>query len=51
MKGFFEKEKAALPYKSEKGVHSCASCGLYKYALSPKMEPYGEFKKEIMVIG
>ena len=51
MKGFFEKEKAQLPYKSEKGVHSCASCGLYKFTLSPRMKPYGNFKKGIMVIG
>ena len=51
MKGFFEKEKTILPYKSEKGVHSCASCGLYKQVSSPRMKPYGKFKKEIMVIG
>ncbi len=51
MKGFFEKEKTEIPYKSEKGYHSCASCGLYKYTMSPRMKPYGKFKKGIMVIG
>lgn len=53
MNGFFEfeKEKLQLPYRSEKGIHSCTSCGLYATAISPKMKPYGEFKKEIMVIG
>lgn len=30
---------------------SCFSCGLYKNVHSPKMEPYGNFKKRIMVIG
>jgi len=51
MKGFFEVEKTAVPYKSEQGYHSCASCGLYKYVLTPRMKPYGKFKKGIMVIG
>ena len=32
-------------------TYSCASCGLYKNALSPKMRAYGEFKKEILNIG
>ncbi len=52
MKGFFDKENIKeIPYKSEKGVHSCVSCGLYKSAGSPKIKPYGEFKEGIMVIG
>lgn len=51
MKGFFEKDKTQLPYKSEQGYHSCASCGLYKYTLTPRMKPYGKFKKGIMVLG
>lgn len=33
-----------------KGI-SCAACGLYKSCQTPKMEPYGGFKKQIMVIG
>jgi len=51
MRGFFEKTATQLPYRSEKGIHSCASCGLYKSAHSPKMEPYGACEKGIMVIG
>lgn len=51
MKGFFEKGKTELPYKSEQGYHSCASCGLYKYTLTPRMKPYGNFQKGIMVVG
>lgn len=50
MKGFFDVEKT-VPYKSGKGVHSCVSCGLYKYVLTPRMKPYGKFKKGIMVLG
>ena len=49
MKGFFSKEQTQT--KGQIKGFSCASCGLYKYALTPKMQPYGNFKKEIMVIG
>lgn len=51
MRGFFDKEQLQTPYRSEKGILSCVSCGLYKTAVTPKMEPYGEFKKKIMIIG
>ena len=52
MKGFFDKEQLKSPaYKSEKGILSCASCGLYKWAMTPKMKPNGKFEKKIMVIG
>jgi uracil-DNA glycosylase family 4 len=50
MKGFFEKEKLNNSKPSGK-PHSCTSCGLYKNALSPKMQPYGDFEKGIMNIG
>jgi uracil-DNA glycosylase family 4 len=49
MKGFFSKEQTQT--KGQMKGFSCASCGLYKYALTPKMLPYGNFKKKIMVIG
>ena len=52
MRGFFDKQQLEkTPYKSEKGTLSCVSCGLYKYVESPRMKPYGKFKKGIMVIG
>jgi len=51
MRSFFDRERLAVPYKSEKGILSCVSCGLYKTALTPKITPYGNFKKGIMVIG
>lgn len=50
MKGFFSKEQFQVKGGEMKGV-SCASCGLYKNAITPRMKPYGNFKKGIMVIG
>jgi len=50
MKGFFSKDQVQLIGGETKGM-SCATCGLYKTALTPKMEPYGDFRKKIMVIG
>lgn len=49
MQGFFTKTE--VPTKSTRGVLSCVSCGLYKSATSPKIAPYGNFRKGIMVIG
>lgn len=49
MKGFFSKEQTQT--KGQMKGFSCASCRLYKYAFTPKMQPYGNFKKGIMVIG
>jgi DNA polymerase len=50
MRGFFSKETTQLKGGEIRGF-SCATCGLYKFALTPKMESYGNFKKGIMVIG
>jgi len=34
------------------GKHTtCASCGLYRHVLSPRMEPYGDFGKGILNVG
>lgn len=51
MKGFFTKEevRSAVGVRSKKS--SCFSCGLHTNARNPKMEPIGNFKKEIMLIG
>lgn len=51
MEGFFSKEDTRS-FKAPGGHKmSCYSCGLFKGAQSPKMDPYGNFKKKIMVIG
>ncbi len=52
MAGFFDDTKGKTRSRSKKGKSlSCASCGLYKYAGTYKMEPYGEGKKGIVNIG
>lgn len=51
MKGFFDKDRLQIPFKSHGRIHSCVSCGLYKTASHPKIEPYGKGKKGIMIIG
>lgn len=47
--GFYPK-KERKPRAGTKD-YSCSSCGLYKDCLSPRMLPYGNFKKGIMNIG
>ena len=49
MKGFFN-----LPQQSKetKGrILACSSCGLYQSVLFPKMQAFGNFRKEILNIG
>ena len=52
MKGFFGKNDFLLQGITKKGKPaSCVSCGLGKTAKTKNMEPYGQFKKEIMLVG
>ena len=51
MGGFFSKKETELVSRPDGKSYSCISCGLFKTCQSPKMEPYGKFKKEIMIIG
>jgi len=49
MSGFFTLKET----ESDKVVgrsQTCASCGLYKHAQHPKMEPTGDFQKEILIV-
>ena len=50
MKGFFNKKDLETDQIACTPI-SCASCGLYKDCNTPKMEPYGKFKKGILIIG
>lgn len=50
MKGFFDKNKLKSAV-DPRNKQSCASCGLYKNCLSPRMKPYGKNKNNIMFIG
>lgn len=50
--GFFSiKETKSKTRPSGNKAFSCASCGLYKDIKSPRMAPFGDFEKQIMVIG
>lgn len=49
--GFFTKKQTSSESRPDGKVYSCASCGMYKYVLHPRMKPYGNGKKGIMVIG
>jgi len=49
MRGFFHtppSSQAALP-----AVPRCGACGLYRHCHSPKMPPYGEGKRSVLVVG
>lgn len=50
MTGFFTKKETASKTRPDGKTLSCHSCGLYRKVLSPKMKPYGNFKKGIMNI-
>jgi len=49
--GFFSKKETESISAVDGQIHSCASCGLYKDCMNPKMKPYGKGEKGIMVIG
>lgn len=51
MKGFFSVKELKSSSRVDGKVASCSTCGLYKSVLSPRMEPFGNFKKGILNIG
>lgn len=51
MNGFFTRKEVESKSRPTGKVLSCAACGLYRDCNSARMEPYGEFKKGILVIG
>ncbi len=51
MQGFFTKQQTQSISRPDGKVHSCASCGLYQHVQSPRMVPFGNFKKRILNIG
>lgn len=51
MEGFFSKKETESQDRPNGQPVSCASCGLYRYVLHPRMEPFGNFKKGILNIG
>jgi uracil-DNA glycosylase family 4 len=51
MKGFFTKQETQSVSRPNGKMFSCASCGLYRFVLTPRMKPFGNFKKRILNIG
>jgi len=50
-RGFFNTEQTKMASRSGKHSLSCAACGLYKDCRTPRMDPYGENQRNILVIG
>jgi uracil-DNA glycosylase len=50
MKPFFDKNKIKSSV-DPRNTQSCASCGLYKKCLSPRMPPFGKNKQKVMFLG
>ena len=51
MDGFFTRKQSESKSRPDGKTYSCISCGMYKFVLSPKMKPFGNFAKGIMNIG
>jgi uracil-DNA glycosylase len=51
MEGFFTDKEVQSPSRPDGKKVSCVVCGLYKTAQSPKIPPFGNFKKKILNIG
>jgi uracil-DNA glycosylase len=51
MEGFFTKKETGSKSRPNGKTLSCVSCGMYKDCQSPKMQPYGNFQKGIMILG
>lgn len=51
MEGFFPKNELQSLTRPDGRLRTCTSCGLYRTANTPKMQPYGNFRKGIMNIG
>lgn len=51
MTGFFTKQETQSKDRPNGKIQTCYSCGLFKNCTTPKMQPYGNFKKGILNIG
>jgi DNA polymerase len=51
IEGFFTKKETSSLTRPDGRTYSCVSCGLYKKVESPRMKPFGNFKKGILNIG
>jgi uracil-DNA glycosylase len=51
MEGFFTKKEVQSISAPDGKIRTCNACGLYGCVKTPKMQPYGNFRKGIMNIG
>jgi uracil-DNA glycosylase family 4 len=51
MEGFFTQKETESISRPDGKNYSCISCGLHQLCKSPKIKPYGNFKKRILNIG
>jgi uracil-DNA glycosylase family 4 len=51
MEGFFTSKEVQSVSRPDGKLLTCISCGLYQHCQSPRMKPYGNFKKGILNIG
>lgn len=51
IEGFFSQKEIDSFTRSTGKTTTCVSCGLHRSCTSPKMEPFGNFKKRILNIG
>jgi DNA polymerase len=51
MEGFFTAKETEMASRPDGKSYSCVSCGMYKNVNTPRMKPFGNFKKKIMNIG
>lgn len=51
MEGFFTRKETESKTRPSGTVHTCASCGMAGRVKTPKMKPYGRFRKKILNIG
>lgn len=51
MEGFFTRKEINSSIRPDGKTYTCVSCGLYQKCKTPKMQPYGRFKKKILNIG
>lgn len=48
---FFSREETKSTSRPDGKTYSCASCGLYRYKLNPRISPYGKGRLGILNIG
>lgn len=51
MEGFFTSKEIECKSRPDGKKYTCSTCGLYKTAITPKIQPVGNFKKGILNIG